>query len=257
MSAALPTHLEIANGIARLALASPPVNALSPAMLDSLERALASLERRDDWTVLAIASTAKVFCAGGDLQTMAAWMAAPDVKDTIGRYAERVQAVAARIEALPGTTIALCKGSALGGGLELAMACDLRVASSKARFGLPEAGLGLLPGAGGTQRLTRLCGRGAASRMILGAEVVDAQVALQFGLVQWVFAPDEFEAGVEELLARYAAIPLAAVRECKACIALAVVPHEGFRREVAGLAALAALPDTLARVQGFIHKEKK
>ncbi len=87
--------------------------------------------------------------------------------------AAKMQRVFAQLEAMPMVTVAQIEGAALGGGFELALACDLRVVADTARIGLPEAGLGLLPGAGGTQRLTRLCGDAVARRMILSAEVLD------------------------------------------------------------------------------------
>ncbi|MDB5861613.1 MAG: enoyl-CoA hydratase [Ramlibacter sp.] len=246
------THLEIADGIARLTLASPPVNALSAQLLDSLEQALESLEHRDDWSVLVLASTASVFCAGGDLQTMAGWMKGEDPGGVLGAYAARVQRVGRRIEALPQVTIALCERTALGGGLELALACDLRIASSRARFGLPEVRLGLLPGAGGTQRLTRACGKGVAMRLILGAEVVDAATALDLGIVQWLFEADQFAARSEEVVARFAAAPREALLHSKACIQLAQEPQAGFTREVEGLSALARTETARTLVDAFL-----
>ena len=246
------TSLEIANGVARLTLANPPVNALSEGLLDAIERSLDSLAARTDWSVLVLASSAGVFCAGGDLHTMAAWMRQADAHEVIGAYAARVQRVGERIEALPQVTIALCERTALGGGLELALACDLRVASKRARFGLPEVRLGLLPGAGGTQRLTRLCGPSVALRMILAAEVIDAEAARQIGLVQWVFEPEHFAEESHRLIARYASMPRHSQRASKSCIRLAHDHRAGYAREVEALSELATTTQTLQLVEEFL-----
>jgi enoyl-CoA hydratase len=246
------TNLEIGGGVARLTMASLPVNALSVELLDSLEHALEDLEHRDDWRVLVLASVASVFCAGGDLQTMAAWMRSDDPGKAIGNYATRVQQIGRRIEALPQLSIAVCERSALGGGLELALACDLRIASNRAKFGLPEVGLGLLPGAGGTQRLTRLCGKGVAMRLILGAEVVDAATARSLGIVEWVFEAEQFANLSDAVIARFASAPREALQHSKACIELAFEPQAGFAREITGLSALARTGSTRSLVDAFL-----
>jgi enoyl-CoA hydratase len=97
-------------------------------------------------------------------------------------------------------------GAALGGGFELALSCDLRIAANEAKLGLPEVRLGLIPGAGGTQRLTRLLGKGLANRLILGAEVVDGATAHAFGLVQWSFPRADLSTRAAEVVKRIAAL---------------------------------------------------
>ncbi len=123
--------------------------------------------------MLHLRSDQKVFCAGADLKEVRERFDAADGPDRMYAYVAGIQRLYARIEQLPQVTLAEIGGAAMGGGLELALACDLRIAALEAKLGLPEARLGLIPGAGGTQRLTRLCGRSAASRLILGAEVID------------------------------------------------------------------------------------
>ncbi|MEO8297781.1 MAG: enoyl-CoA hydratase/isomerase family protein [Burkholderiales bacterium] len=246
------TSLEIANGVAQLTLASPPVNALSEDLLDAVERSLDRLATRTDWSVLVLASSANVFCAGGDLHTMAGWMRQDDARSVVGAYAARVQRIGLRIESMPQVTIALCERSALGGGLELALACDLRVASSRAKFGLPEVRLGLLPGAGGTQRLTRLCGTASAMRMILSAEVISAEEAKQIGLVQWVFEPERFAPESQSIVARVASMPRHAQQASKSCIRLAHDHLAGYAAEVEALSELATTKQTLQLVEEFL-----
>lgn len=231
-----------------------PVNSLSPSLVASLGERLDHLAQRDDWKILVLAGNESVFCAGGDLQAMKEWMSDPDPGRPIAAYAQTVQDLAGRLESLSQVTVAECLGSALGGGLELALACDLRLASSKARLGLPEVGLGLLPGAGGTQRLTRLCGRAMALRMMLTAEIVSAERALDVGIVQWVFGRDEFEDRAEELYERLDSMPVDALRHVKACVSKASEHpgNTGFLLELSALADLVRSEATQRRVMGFL-----
>ena len=162
-----------------------------------------------------------------------------------------------RIENLPQVTVAEIGGAALGGGLELALACDLRVASTEATLGLPEARLGLLPGAGGTQRLTRLCGPGVARRIILGAEIVNGRKACELGLVQWAVAPQQLEAWTRELAASIATLPAAALAASKRCLAAAEGTREsGFAMELHETRQLLGREDTRARIAEFLGKGK-
>ena len=133
----------------------------------------------------------------------------------------RFHAVFDRMAALPVVTLAEIEGHALGGGLELALACDLRIASAHARLGLPEAKVGLLPGAGGTQRLTRLCGAGIAARLILTGEQIDGREAERIGLVQWAVHAIDFAEAAAEIVARVAGLSPEALKAAKACIGIA------------------------------------
>ena len=247
-------RLTVAKRIAKLELCNAPVNAMSEVLLGEIHTALNELQTREDWQVLLITSSLPVFCAGGDLDTMLTWMNGPEGGAGVGRYAHEVQKLGARIEALAQVTIAQCEGATLGGGLELALSCDLRIASAKAKFGLPEVRLGLLPGAGGTQRLTRLCGKALASRLILGAEVLDAAKALELGIVQWVFSPEEIDERSDVLLTRLASMPHEAQMQAKACITFAVTPLSaaGFELEISGLTALANMTQTKERITNFL-----
>lgn len=166
-----------------------------------------------------------------------------------------MQRVFARLESLPKVTLAEIGGAALGGGFELALACDLRVVADSARIGLPEAGLGLLPAAGGTQRLTRICGDAVARRLILGAELVVGSDAVALGLAQWQAPLAEVEATARAIVRRIADLPARALAECKHCINVALDGSEnGFETELAGSATLLALPETQRRVTRFLEK---
>lgn len=244
-------------GIARIGMASPPVNALSPAFLAAFEKAMDELERRNDWSVLHLYSRQDVFCAGGDLQSMARWMASASPATAMKAYVKDVQRLFARIETLPQVSIAEIRGPAMGGGLELALACDLRIASKTAKLGLPELGIGLLPAGGGTQRLTRLCGRGVASRLIFGAEVITGAAALDLGLVQWAEAEEQLSTKTGLLAAKIASIPLKALLHAKSCLRTASsMDDRGYAEELEAVSYLLEQPETQARISGFLERNR-
>ncbi len=165
--------LSIEGAIAKATLNRPPVNAINEEWVARLDEVLDEVERHEEVGVLWIRSSEKVFCAGADLALMRSIFDSPEGRERMIALTRRMQDVFARLEALPKATLAEIGGAAMGGGFELALACDLRIVSDSARVGLPEARLGLLPAAGGTQRMTRLCGESVARRLILGAELVN------------------------------------------------------------------------------------
>lgn len=243
----------VANQVATLTMSSPPVNALSEAWIAGLSREVARVEARDDWRVLHLRSDQKVFCAGADLKEMRIRFDAADGPDRTYSYVASIQRLYARIESLPQVTLAEIGGAALGGGFELALACDLRIAAAEARLGLPEVKLGLIPGAGGTQRLTRLVGRGLASRLILGAEAIDGVTAERLGLVQWACPRAELVGRAAEIVGRIAALPAAALVAAKRCVAAAAVPGGGgFGDELELTRELQTDAETRKRVSAFI-----
>lgn len=225
--------LAIAEGIATVVMHRPPVNAMSDAWVAGFHTLLDGLDARGDWSVLHIRSALKVFSAGADLKEMRERFAAPDGLARQLTGIRGYQTLFARIEALPRITLAEISGAALGGGFELTLACDLRVAAREVRVGLPELRLGLLPGAGGTQRMTWLAGRPTALRLILGAEQVDGAEAERLGLVQWSVPAAELAATAASIARRYAAVPAHAATAAKACIGAARDPAlNGFDAEV-------------------------
>ncbi len=248
--------LEVSAGVARLALTRAPVNAISEAWLDGFHRLLDDLAARDDWRLLHIRSDQKAFCAGADLAEMRARFAAPDGVETMVGIAAAMQRLFARLEALPQVTLVEIGGAALGGGFELALACDLRIAAREAKLGLPEARLGLVPGAGGTQRLTRLAGHAVASRIILTAETLDGATAEALGLVQWALPRAELAQRAAAIAAQIAALPGEALRACKLCIAAAGDPaRDGYAEELAQSRRLYANETTRQRVAAFLAGE--
>src|SRR5450631_1359551 len=246
-------RLELDKRVARLTLDRPPVNAISAQWLKSFHGLLDTLGERDDWQVLHIRSSQKVFCAGADLTEMRARFYAPEgVEAMVGTVAE-IQRLLARIEALPQVTLAEIGGAAVGGGFELALACDLRIAALEAKMGLPEARLGLIPGAGGTQRLTRLCGPALAGRLILGAEIVDGAAASELGVVHWAVPRAELAQRAAEMARRIAGLPAAALAASKACIAAAGHKDRGgYTDELEFTRLLLSNPETRQRVQAFL-----
>ncbi|WP_117237302.1 enoyl-CoA hydratase/isomerase family protein [Thermus sediminis] len=173
----------VEEGVALVTLKRPgALNALSQDLLRELAEVVEVIAQDSEARVAIFTGEGKAFAAGADLKEIAA------LKDPFmaREYALLGQGVFAEIAALPIPTIAAIHGYALGGGLELALACDLRVASKDARLGLPEVGLGLIPGFGGTQRLPRLIGRGRALDLILTGRHVSAEEALGMGLVNRV-----------------------------------------------------------------------
>jgi enoyl-CoA hydratase/carnithine racemase len=172
-------------------------------------------------------------------------------------FVREIQRVFARLERLPQVSIAEIGGAALGGGLELALACDLRIAAAQARLGLPEARLGLVPGAGGTQRLTRLVGEALAKRLILGAETVTGDEAAALGLVQWAVPASDLAPRARSIASAIAALPAAALARCKRCIAAAVAGEPaGYDMELAATGELLADARTQDLVRRFLEKQR-
>ncbi len=236
-------------------LSRPPVNAFDDTLIAALDAALDQAIGDDAVAVLHLRSDQRAFCAGADLALMRSCFATLEGPDAMTAVVARMQALFLRLESAPLVTLAEIGASALGGGLELALACDLRVAANEAKLGLPEAKLGLIPGAGGTQRLTRLCSPALARRLILGAEVVDGAVAERLGIVHWACPRAELGAFAADLAARYAGQPRAALAAVKRCIAAAFDPQgAGYAEELRLTRALYDHPESRRRVADFLDR---
>jgi enoyl-CoA hydratase len=206
--------------IATVTLCRTPVNAINGEWIKRFGEILDELESDRGISVLRIRSALRVFCAGFDIGLIRQHLEtgagpAAQIDDT-----RKLQDVFFRIERLPQVTIAQINGAALGGGLEMGLSCDLRIAAEEAVMGLPEAKLGQVPGAGGTQRLTRLCGPGTASRIILACESVNGRQAEALGIVQWSVPGVQLESEAAALAGRVAALPGETLAAGKACIAV-------------------------------------
>lgn len=241
--------------VACLVLSRPPVNALSSDMLDGLAAVFSRLTVGDPPNVLWIRSDQPHFCAGADLAQVGGYLDREDGASAHGRYTAQFHEVFNRLESLPFVTIAEIGGTALGGGLELALACDMRVAGNDVRLGLPETGIGLIPAAGGTQRLTRLCGPGVAARLILGGEVVDGAEAERLGLVNWVFPTKDLERETQAIVDRIAGLSGPALAAAKACLKACDDPdRDGFSLEIAKSEKLMKTNEAQRRIKGFLAR---
>ena len=245
--------LEVADSVATLTLCRPPVNAISNELIKLFEERLDEIEAQPDCKVVHLRSDEKVFCAGADLTEVRQRFDAPDGSELTYHFVSDLQQLYDRIERLPQVTLAEIAGAAVGGGLELALACDLRIVATDARIGLPEIGLGLIPAGGGTQRLTRLCGRAIAARLIFGAEVLVGADAVELGLAQWVAPRADIAARAREIVQRIASFPAAALRSSKKCIAAADHPDDrGYAAERETTRRLSSNAETRARVAAFL-----
>lgn len=239
-------------GVATITINRPDkLNALNNTVLDELKDAIETLSDDDQVRgVLICGAGDKAFVAGADIKELA------DLEKESGEAASRKgQKIFQKIEELGKPVIAVVEGYALGGGCELAMACHLRIASKKAVFGLPETSLGLLPGYGGTQRLTRLIGRGRALEMILTANHIKADLALAYGLINRLVsdgsAMDEANDLMDAILSRG---PVAVQMAMKAIDAVAGDPDEGYRTEARLFGKLCGTKDFQEGTRAFLEK---
>ncbi|MEA4854298.1 MAG: enoyl-CoA hydratase-related protein [Christensenella sp.] len=205
----------VQNGIGYLTVNRPrALNALNTETLKEIG-ALADKIAQDETiqTVIVRGAGTRAFVAGADISEM------QDMDEKEGRrISEFAQSVFCKIKNLPQIVIAAVNGYALGGGNELVMACDIRIASSRARFGQPEVNLGILPGFGGTQRLSRIVGKGHAKEIIFSAEQISAQEAYRIGLVNRVVPPEALMRTARDLAMKIMSKGMVAVRKAKQAI---------------------------------------
>lgn len=177
----------VSEGVATVTISRPQaLNALNSRFLQEMDAWIAEIARRDDVKIVIITGEGKAFVAGADIAEMAS-----KTQDEAREFSKRGQDTLRSLELLEKPVIAAINGFALGGGCELALACDIRIASTKAKFGQPEVNLGIIPGYAGTQRLPRLIGLGDALYLMLTGEMIGAEEALRLGLVQKVIEPDQ------------------------------------------------------------------
>lgn len=200
-------------GVVTLTISSPAtLNALNSTILAEMDDFLDTLDP-SRVRVLVITGDGKAFVAGADISEMA-HLSEPEGL----AFGQRGSAVFKKIEDLPFPVVAAVNGFALGGGCELAMACDIRIASAKARFGQPEVGLGIIPGFSGTYRLPKLVGQGIAKELIYTGKMIGADEALRIGLVNSVVQPEELAGAVDALVTSILKNAPIAVSYAKACI---------------------------------------
>lgn len=230
------------------------MNAISNELTSELKKFLDEIENDDELRVLVITGAGdKAFVAGADINELV------DRDALIGRRVSRQrQEIFSRIENLHVPAIAAINGYALGGGLELALACSIRVCSDKAQFGAPEVKLGIIPGDGGTQRLPRLVGLGRAMEMILTGDFIDAEEAYRIGLVNKIFPHEELMEKAMELAKKIALRPPLAVRYAKETVnrSLEGSTVSGFALESFLHALSCTTEDKKEGVSAFLEKRK-
>jgi enoyl-CoA hydratase len=212
-------------------------------------------ELREDSSVGVVVFTGagdKAFVAGADIAEFAGRTAITQREVMLGR------SLFTAIDSFPKPVIAMVNGYCLGGGCELALACDLRIASESASFGQPEINLGIIPGGGGTQRLTRLVGEGKAMELILTGDIIDARTAFNLGLVNMVVPAADLESKTMEIANRISEKSPIALRMAKEAVKVASRSNldEGLRREVDLFALCFSSEDKDEGVKAFLEKRK-
>jgi enoyl-CoA hydratase/carnithine racemase len=241
--------LEVADGVATIRIDRAPVNALNTQVQEELREVAAECERRDDIRAVLLWGGPKVFVAGADVKEFHT-MSAQDMQRRAGALSSSLDAIAQ----LPKPVIAAVTGYALGGGCELALTADFRVSADNAKWGQPEILLGVIPGAGGTQRLARLIGPAKAKDLIFTGRFVDAAEALELGLVDVVVAADDVFPTAQAMAAKFARGPALALRAAKLAIdgGLQTDLASGLKLESQLFAGLFATEDKQRGMAAFI-----
>jgi enoyl-CoA hydratase/carnithine racemase len=247
-------QLSVSDGIGTIRLERPPMNALNVAIQEELRAASTVFTANDEVRAVIVYGGEKVFAAGADIKEMAD-MSYVDMSARAGRLSSAFDSVAR----IPKPVVAAITGYALGGGCELALACDWRIASADAKLGQPEINLGIIPGAGGTQRLARLVGPARAKDLIMSGRFVGASEALEIGLVDKVVpTPEEVYDAAVALVTPYTNGPAAALRAAKMAIdgGLEMDITAGLAWESQLFAALFATEDKREGMAAFVEKRK-
>jgi enoyl-CoA hydratase len=247
---------EIEGAVAIVTIDHPPVNALSAPLLEELEAKIVRLDEDDGVRAIVLRGAGeRAFVAGADISEF------PSLRESsqegVGS-ARGIQKLGHRMDAAHTPFVAAIHGFCLGGGLELAACCDVRVASEEAQLGQPEIKLGLIPGGGGTQRLPRLVGLGRAMLLNLTGDWVDARTAYEWGLVEKVVRTDELldvALGIARSIAARSPVAVSVLREL-ARTTRDLPLEEGLRREAEGFRRCLASDDGAEGVAAFLEKRE-
>jgi enoyl-CoA hydratase len=238
--------------VTTIRLQNPPLNLVTVELTKALDSILADIEAESEVRCVIVTGTGdRAFCAGSDVK---------EFESLHGRVGEGKllleKAVYRRLARLPVPTVAAIQADALGGGLELALCCDLRVADERAKLGLPEVRLGVMPGSGGTQRLPRIVGPARAKEMILLGELIDAAEAAGIGLVNRIAPAGDVMAMAQELARTIASRGPVAIREAKRAIDIAgdTALDEGLAAELDASERIFATHDMLEGARAFFEK---
>jgi enoyl-CoA hydratase len=250
------THhlLTISHNVARITLHNPPANALNASLLNELQQILSQVEDDDYVRAVIVTGSGRFFCAGADIHELSHL----HTSHAGTEFALRGQALFNRLERCDKPVLAAINGTCVGGGLELALACHIRLAAAGVQLGFPEIKLGLIPGFGGTQRLPRLVGASNAAEMILTGEPLSAEDALKIGLVSRVVPPQELMAQAEAVAALMTARGRAAVEAALHAIrgGLDIPLSEGLAREAELFGKLCVTADKEEAVRAFLEKRQ-
>lgn len=244
-------RLELDAGVGVIRLDRPPANAIGLQVGEELLQTIAEADAHPDVGAIVVWGGSKIFAAGADVKAMATWRP-EEVRPSV----DALGAACDLLESIGTVSIAAVNGCALGGGLELALACDLRYLASDATLGQPEIKLGVIPGAGGTQRLVRMIGPGRTRELVYTGRTVPAAEALALGLAERIVAPaDVFGAAVEDAR-RLAQGPRQALAAAKTAIAAATEAPgaAGIRAEREAFLALFGTPDQREGMAAFLEK---
>ncbi len=244
--------LEKKEDLAVITLNNPPMNVLCTDLLNELKKTLTELEDEEDLRAVVITGKGRAFVAGADIDEMKGMN-----REEAEGYCELGQEVLNMIDYLQTPVIAAINGFALGGGTEVALACDIRIASTDAKFGQPEVNLGVIPGFGGTQRLSRAIGPGKAKELIYTGKIIDAETAGDIGLVQEVVDGDVMDRSVELAEEITKKGPLA-VKNAKKAINKGrdTTLLEGLEKEKKGFSDLFSTRDQKEGMEAFLDKRK-
>lgn len=246
--------LSIEQGIAALRLNSPQtMNALSSELIEELGMAVNMVKNDRQVRVLYITGSEKVFAAGGDIKAMAECN-----PEQARAYIEPIHQVLNNIANLPKPTIAAVSGFAFGGGVELSLSCDFRIAAENAKFGFPEINLGIFPAAGGSQRLPRLIGIQGAKRLMFTGETINAATALSLGLVDQVVSSEQLMEVVKELALKLSRKPPLAMMKLKESIQQGINTdlETAMKMEMDKCCCLFATQDQKEGMQAFVERRE-
>jgi enoyl-CoA hydratase/carnithine racemase len=247
---------EVANGVATVVVDDPPVNALTDSVLAGLADAAGRIAADGDVRAVVLAGTGKrAFIAGADLKEFKRILGD---REAMAEHVSTTRPVFDAWAALEVPVVAAVNAHAMGGGLEFALVCDFIVADPRAKFGLPEVTLGLMPGAGGTQRLARRVGLAWARRMALTGKPIDAEMAAAIGLADEIAEPGEVREAADAFAIRLAALPGFAIRSIKQALALSYeVPlAEGLDRERELFLEVTASADAREGAEAFLERRE-
>jgi enoyl-CoA hydratase/carnithine racemase len=244
-------RLEVDDGVATIRLERPPANAVDEQAGLELQSAIREAEQRRDVGALVVWGGRKLFGAGADIRSMVEW-GPQEIRPQVDALGDACDL----LEQIGKVSIAAVNGYALGGGFELALGCDLRFLADDAKLGQPEIGLGVIPGAGGTQRLTQLVGPAHARELVYTGRWLDAQEALALGLATEIHPPDELLGAATEAARRFARGPRQALAAAKAAIRAAVQTPgpEGIAAERELFVALFGTDDQREGMRAFLNK---